>query len=120
MDEMICWIDGFETEVEVESVDGPTITTEDGREFLLFENHDEAEKEVRDRWESMDIDELKSRVDIETIVDYWWRGSSFASYVDDRVSEGVEFELAGYDHIEHEFESEHDELWEFKLAYRTE
>ncbi len=45
-------------------------------------------------------------------------GTSFDDWLNDIINEGVEYHLAIYDHIEHEFESKHEDLNIYTLAYR--
>lgn len=91
------------------------IITEDGNEYRLFQNHEDAEKEVRDYWNEMSDKELIACIGPENIVRMLRWGESLDDWIE---AQDVEAHLAHYDGTEHEFESEHEELYAYTLAYR--
>lgn len=121
MDEGILYkIDGIEIEVEEINYRGePEITTENGNEYRLFQCHEDAEKEVRDYWNDMansSPEELVEIIGYERIVYMLMMGESLDDWIE---AQDVEAHIAHYDGVEYKFESEHEELSAYTLAYRT-
>ncbi len=120
MDErIVCYIDEIETEVDEISGNAQNIEiiTEDGREYRLFKNHDDAKTEVRNYWNDTSDKELIAIIGTENIAKMLRWGESLDDWIE---AQDVEAHLASYDGAEHEFESEHDELCYYTLAYRIE
>ena len=116
---IVCKID--EIEIEVDKIDyygDVIITTENGHKYSLFQCREDTEKEVRDYWNDIangSPEELISIIGVERIVGMLIWGESLDNWIE---AQDVEAHLASYDGIEHEFESEHDELSTYTLAYR--
>jgi hypothetical protein len=100
------------------------IKLEDGREYLIFDDYESAQAEVRSRWEQMDARDIIERVGEERIVDYWVSGQSFDDFVDEIVRYDTDSELASYDGSSFDVDDFNDALEEelgFKpgIAFRT-
>lgn len=116
MDErIVCYIDEIETEVDEINWSDDVIITTDGNEYRLFQCREDAESEVRDFWNDTSDKELIAIIGTENIVRMLRWGESLDDWIE---AQDVEAHLASYDGAEHEFESEHDELCYYTLAYR--
>jgi len=113
---IVCWIDEIENEVDEINLDDDVIITKDGNEYRLFQCREDAEAAVRDYWNEMSDEYLIAIIGAKEMLRMLRLGESLDDWIE---ALDVEDELAHYDGLEHTFESEHEELSAYELAYRT-